>query len=69
MSRDDAYLFDILDAARLAQAYVRGKTQAEFLADTLCQDAVIRRLEKLYRLTVELVAVVKFRHCAGVVQW
>jgi uncharacterized protein with HEPN domain len=54
MSRDNAYLFDILDAARLAQAYVLGKTQAEFLADTQCQDAVIRRLEIIGEATRRL---------------
>ena len=45
MSRDDEYLLDILDAARLARQYIQGKTKLEFLADTQCQDAVIRRLE------------------------
>ncbi|MBI3242283.1 MAG: DUF86 domain-containing protein [Chloroflexi bacterium] len=45
MSRDTAHLLDILEAARLAGSYVEGKTEAEFLADTLAQDAVIRRLE------------------------
>jgi len=45
MSRDPQYFLDILEAAKLAQSYVAGKTQEEFLQDTLCQDAVIRRLE------------------------
>jgi uncharacterized protein with HEPN domain len=45
MSRDPQYFLDILEAAKLALSYVAGKTQAEFLEDTLCQDAVIRRLE------------------------
>jgi uncharacterized protein with HEPN domain len=45
MSRDDAYLLDILEAARLATSYVAGKTESEFLSDSECQDAVIRRLE------------------------
>jgi len=44
MSRDDAYLLDILDAARLAVEYVRGKTREQFLEDVQLQDAVIRRL-------------------------
>ena len=44
MSRDDAYLLDILDAARLALQYVRGKTRDQFLEDVQLQDAVIRRL-------------------------
>ena len=45
MSRDPQYFLDILEAAKLAQSYIAGKTQEEFLQDTLCQDAVIRRLE------------------------
>lgn len=45
MARDDAYLVDILDAARLALVYVSDKTKEEFDNDIQCQDAVIRRLE------------------------
>jgi len=45
MSRDPQYLLDVLTAAKLALTYVAGKTQEEFLGDTQCQDAVIRRLE------------------------
>ncbi len=45
MSRDTEYLIDILEAAKLALAYVSGKNKDEFLEDTQCQDAVIRRLE------------------------
>jgi uncharacterized protein with HEPN domain len=45
MSRDSAYLLDILEAAKLALSYLRGRTKEEFLKDTQCQDAVIRRLE------------------------
>lgn len=45
MSRDREYLVDILAAARLALKYTSGKTREQFLADTQCQDAVIRRLE------------------------
>ena len=45
MSRDPQYLLDIVEAAKLARSYVVGKTQDEFLQDTFCQDAVIRRLE------------------------
>ena len=44
MSRDEVYLRDILEAARLALEYVHGKTREEFLADVQLQDAVIRRL-------------------------
>ena len=45
MSRDPQYLLDIVEAAKLAVRYIAGKTQEEFLHDTLCQDAVIRRSE------------------------
>ncbi len=45
MSREQAYLVDILEAARLAIKYVDGKTQEQFLRDRQCQDAVVRRLE------------------------
>lgn len=39
MQRDNAYLLDILEAAKLARAYVGGKTKEEFLNDLQCQDA------------------------------
>jgi len=45
MQRDQGYLFDILEAAKLAMSYLNDKTLETFLNDTQCQDAVIRRLE------------------------
>ena len=45
MSRDREYLLDIVEAAKLAVSYLAGKSREEFLHDTQCQDAVIRRLE------------------------
>lgn len=45
MERDTEYLLDILEAAKLASAYISGKTREQFSRDTQCQDAVIRRLE------------------------
>ena len=45
MQRDIAYLLDIMEAAKLALHYVKGKTRVEFFDDLQCQDAVIRRLE------------------------
>ncbi len=45
MERDRPYMVDILEAARLAISYVRGKSRDAFLADVQCQDSVIRRLE------------------------
>jgi uncharacterized protein with HEPN domain len=45
MSRDDAYLYDILESARAILTYMRGKDWASFSIDALLQDAVVRRLE------------------------
>jgi len=45
MQRDKTYLLDILEAAKLAIDYVGNRSIDEFLGDTQCQDAVIRRLE------------------------
>src|SRR5512141_2765540 len=45
MQRDDQYLFDILDAAKLAASYVSGMSRQDFLQNIQCQDAVVRRLE------------------------
>ncbi len=45
MSRDDAYLFDILDSARGALNYMRGKKHADLATNPMLQDAVVRRLE------------------------
>lgn len=45
MLRDNAYLLDILEAARLALSYVEGLDREGFLNDTQLQDSVIRRLE------------------------
>ena len=45
MKRDQACLFDIAEAARLAVSYVEQTTKQEFSSDTKTQDSVIRRLE------------------------
>jgi len=45
MARDSEFIFDILEAAKLARNYVSGKTLEEFMSNPQCQDAVIRRLE------------------------
>lgn len=45
MSRDEAYLLDILESAKIALDYVLGKDWDEFYEDIQCQDAVIRRIE------------------------
>jgi uncharacterized protein with HEPN domain len=45
MSRDDTYLVDILESAKIAPEYVAGKSWDEFFEDMQCQDAVLRRIE------------------------
>ena len=45
MSRDDTYLVDILESAKIARAHVGDKTWNEFEEDIQCQDAVLRRIE------------------------
>ncbi len=45
MSRDDAYLYDMLESAQAVLDYLAGKTWDEFSKDALLQDAVVRRLE------------------------
>jgi len=45
MSRDDAYLIDILESSRAAIEYMGGKSWNEFSKDSLLQDAIVRRLE------------------------
>ena len=45
MSRDDTYLVDILESAKIAWDYVFDKTWDQFCADMQCQDAVVRRIK------------------------
>jgi uncharacterized protein with HEPN domain len=45
MSRDDTYLIDILESAKIAIDYVTGKSWDVFYEDMQCQDAVLRRIE------------------------
>jgi len=45
MPRSEAYLQDILNAARLATRYLSGMEEAQFLDDIQTQDSVVRRLE------------------------
>lgn len=45
MMRDDAYLFDILESAKLALEHLGDVQRGEFEKDILLQDAVVRRLE------------------------
>jgi len=43
MQRDESYLLDILESARLVLQYVSDNTLDEFLDDVKSQDAVVRR--------------------------
>ena len=45
MSRDDAYLVDILESAKLALDYVAGKSWDDFYGDIQCQNAAPPRIE------------------------
>jgi uncharacterized protein with HEPN domain len=45
MWRDDTYLLDILESAKIALEYVAGKSLDQFFDDQQCQDAVVRRIE------------------------
>jgi len=45
MSRDDAYLVDILESIKIALEYVADKSWDEFYEDMQCQDTVLRRIE------------------------
>jgi len=47
-------LQDILEAACLIASYLKGTTQADFLANSEKQDAVIRRIEIIGEATVHL---------------
>ncbi|HEY5616962.1 MAG TPA: HepT-like ribonuclease domain-containing protein [Vicinamibacterales bacterium] len=47
MSRDDAHVLDILTAARRAETFVEGMTDAAFLDDIKTQSAVLHQLTVL----------------------
>ena len=44
MSRDDATLLDIANAARLIQAFIQGMTKEAFLGDLKTQSAVLHQV-------------------------
>jgi uncharacterized protein with HEPN domain len=45
MPRDNAYLSDILDSARIIEQHLKGLNRETFLEDLRTQDAVMRRFE------------------------
>jgi len=51
MQRNLAYLLDILQSAYKIQEFVRGVDEAEFMKDSMRQDAVVRRIEVIGEAT------------------
>ena len=45
MSRDDTYLVDILESAKIALDYIFDKDWGNFYENIQVQDAVVRRIE------------------------
>ncbi len=45
MQRDQVYLLDILEAAKLAISYGEGVEKEDFINDIQLQDSVVRRIE------------------------
>jgi uncharacterized protein with HEPN domain len=62
MSRDDAYLFDILESARAALEYTHGKKWEEFSKDAMLQDAVVRRLEIIGEASNRVSSAIQKKH-------
>jgi len=62
MSRDDTYLVDILESARIALSYVAGRTWEGFAEDMQAQDAAVRRLEIIGEAARRVSAATRERH-------
>lgn len=45
MHRDETYLLDILQSAKIINDYAANKSLEDFVKDIQCQDAMIRRFE------------------------
>lgn len=45
MTRDKSLIFDIYKACEFIMEYLAGRTNEQFVDDTMRQDAVIRRIE------------------------
>jgi uncharacterized protein with HEPN domain len=61
MSKDNAYLRDILDSAQLIQDYLQGMSFGDFESDTVRQDAVMRRFEIIGEATKRLSGEIRAR--------
>ena len=62
MERDDAYLDDILDAARQVETYIADMDREAFLADRKTQDAVVRQIEVMGEASNLVSEALKSRH-------
>ncbi len=62
MWRDEAWLLDMLTAARHAREHVEEVTEEEFMHSTLHQDAVVRELEVLGEAAVNVSEEVRAEH-------
>lgn len=60
--RDQDYLEHIQDAIGKIRRFLSGKSEAEFMADDLIQDAVIRNLEIIGEAVTKLSAKLKSSH-------
>lgn len=67
MSRDEAHVLDILEAARRALAFVAGMTDRQFLSDLKTQSAVLHQLTVLGEATRRVSE--EFRHKHPDVPW
>lgn len=62
MSRDEAYLLDILEAARLTLAYAQEINQESLEADQMRLDAIIRRPEIIGEATRRISETFRNKH-------
>jgi uncharacterized protein with HEPN domain len=62
MTKDNAYLYDILESAKLALEHMGNVPRDEFEKDILLQDAVVRRLEIIGEATRRISTETKQRY-------
>ena len=62
MESDDAYLDDILDAARQVAVYIADMDRDAFLADRKTQDAVVRQIEVMGEAATRISDALKSSH-------
>ena len=49
---DNSYLWDMLTAARAVEGFIRGRTDADYLADLMLRSAVERQIEIIGEATI-----------------